>query len=67
MSGWIKCSERMPENFPGRWSKEVSAVSNLGDLFKISSMDGYWQRSRAFVESGATSITHWMPLPEDDE
>lgn len=67
MSGWIKCIDRMPENNPGRWSEKVVAVSDLGDVFKLSAMGGYWQRSSAFVESGAESITHWQPLPDQDE
>lgn len=65
-SGWIKCIERMPENTPGRWSEEVAAVSNLGGVFKLSCMNGYWQRNASFIESGATEITHWIPLPPEE-
>lgn len=64
-SGWIKCSERMPECQPNKWSKEVAAVSELGGVFNLSAMGNYWQRSKAFIESGTQEITHWIPLPED--
>ena len=66
MSSWIKCSDRLPENKPGTWSEEVAAVSDIGGLFKISCMGGYWQRTHEFIESGATSITHWQPLPPEE-
>lgn len=63
---WVACSERMPESKPGKmWSKEVAAVTNLGDVFKLSCMGDYWQRTSEFVDSGATSITHWIPLPAE--
>jgi hypothetical protein len=64
-SGWIPCSVAMPHNEPGLWSKEVVALSNLGDVFKLSAMGGYWQRTQAFVDSGASSVTHWMALPDE--
>lgn len=67
MSKWIKCSERLPESKCGCWSKEVAAVSNLGDVFKLSCMGDYWQRSKAFVDSGAEEITHWISLPAPSE
>lgn len=63
MHGWIDCPVKNPENQTGLWSEEVAEVSNLGDVFKLSCMDGYWQRTTEFIDSGATSITHWMPLP----
>lgn len=64
--GWVACAERLPESKPGMmWSKEVAAVTNLGDVFKLSCMGDYWQRTSEFVDSGATSITHWISLPED--
>lgn len=65
MSAWIKCSESVPENSPGKWSAPVAAVSNLGDVFQLSCIDGYWQRTKAFVESGATEVVKWLPLPEE--
>ena len=62
--GWIKCTERLPESEPYTWSKPVAAISNLGDVFQLKCMGDYWQRSAAFVDSGAHEITHWMPLPD---
>ncbi|WP_368639074.1 DUF551 domain-containing protein [Salmonella enterica] len=38
------------------------ALSDTGDVFKLSCMGSYWQRSKAFIESSSTKITHWMPL-----
>lgn len=64
--GWVACSDRPPESKAGMmWSKEVAAVSNLGDVFKLSCMGDYWQRTSEFIDSGATSITHWIYLPEE--
>jgi hypothetical protein len=65
--GWIDCRVKLPDGAKGIWSNEVAAVSNLGDVFKLSCMGGYWQRTAAFIESGATSITHWIPLPPAPE
>ncbi|AGN89451.1 hypothetical protein Eta_005 [Serratia phage Eta] len=56
--GWVACSDRLPESKPGVWSKEIVAVTNLGDVFKLSCIGGYWQRTSEFIDSGATSITH---------
>lgn len=60
--GWISCSERMPENNPGKWSIPVAVLTDTGDVFKLSCMGGYWQRTQAFIDSGGR-ITHWMSLP----
>jgi len=60
--GWIYCSDKMPECLPDKWSAPVAAVSDLGDVFQLSCMGSYWQRTRAFVDSGATKIVKWMPL-----
>lgn len=60
---WIKCSDRLPKSNINYWSEEVIALSNLGDVFILSCMGEYWQRSSKFIDSGATKITHWMPLP----
>ncbi|MGC7969642.1 DUF551 domain-containing protein [Salmonella enterica] len=38
------------------------AKKDSGDVFKLSCMGSYWQRSKAFIESSSTKITHWMPL-----
>lgn len=59
---WINVDDRLPESKEGRWSDEVIALGDSGDIFKLSCMGSYWQRSKAFIESGSTKITHWMPL-----
>lgn len=58
---WINVEEQLPESKEGQWSKEVIALSDTGDVFKLSCMGSYWQRSKAFMSS-STKITHWMPL-----
>ncbi|AOO60009.1 hypothetical protein AN237_25995 (plasmid) [Raoultella ornithinolytica] len=59
---WINVDDQLPESEEARWSAEVIALSDSGDIFKLSCMGSYWQRSKAFIESGSTKITHWMPL-----
>lgn len=64
---WISVDERLPESKEGQWSEEVIALSDTGDVFKLSCMGSYWQRTTAFIESGSTKITHWMPLIYPDD
>jgi len=64
MSQWISVDESLPENKPGLWSSDVIAMSDEFEVFRLSCMDGYWQRTRAFIESGSTRILYWMPMPE---
>lgn len=59
---WISVDERLPEHQNGKWSKDVIALSDSGDVFRLACMGSYWQRTQAFIDSGATKITHWMPL-----
>jgi hypothetical protein len=61
-SEWISVSDRLPESKKDMWSREVIALSDTGDVFKLSCMGSYWQRSKAFIDSGSEKITHWMPL-----
>jgi hypothetical protein len=61
-SQWISVDDRLPESKKDRWSAEVIALSDTGDVFKLTCMGTYWQRTQAFVDSGAEKITHWMPL-----
>ena len=61
---WIPVSERLPDSKSGVWSDTVIAVSDIGDVFALSFMGGYWQRSSAFINSGSTEIIGWMPIPE---
>ncbi|MEX2986831.1 DUF551 domain-containing protein [Serratia fonticola] len=61
-SQFISVDERLPESKEGRWSAEVIALGDAGDVFKLSCMGSYWQRTKAFIESDSEKITHWMPL-----
>jgi hypothetical protein len=56
-----------PESKEGMWSKEVIALTDTGDVFKLSCMGSYWQRTKAFIDSGASKVTHWMPLNYPDD
>ncbi|EAM1120219.1 TPA: DUF551 domain-containing protein [Salmonella enterica subsp. enterica serovar Javiana] len=66
-TNWISVEERLPESKDDRWSKEVIALGDAGDVFALHCMGTYWQRTEAFVNSQSTKITHWMPLifPDD--
>ncbi len=64
MSEWIKCSERMPENF-------VDVLVTDGSYVEIMTLlgDGSWL---VLLEEWATyvsvdNITHWMSLPKPSE
>ncbi|HCD2059999.1 TPA: DUF551 domain-containing protein [Serratia marcescens] len=63
---WINVDIRLPENQKDKWSKDVIALSDSGDVFRLACKGGYWQRSQAFIDSGSTKITHWMPLVYPD-
>lgn len=65
--GWISCNERMPENENGKYSDPVIALADSGQAFTLSCMGNYWQRTRAFIDSGATKVTHWQPLVYPDK
>ncbi len=62
MSDWVDVEECLPENEPGMWSGPVIALADNGEIFRLACMGGCWQRTKAFVDSGATEVTHWMPL-----
>lgn len=64
---WISVESLLPDSKEGQWSKEVIALSDTGDVFKLSCMGSYWQRTKAFIESGSSKITHWMPLNYPDD
>ncbi|MEX1839115.1 DUF551 domain-containing protein [Enterobacter cloacae] len=67
LTDWISVDDHNPENREGRWSEDVIALSDTGDVFRLACMGGYWQRTQAFIDSGATKITHWMPLIYPDD
>ncbi|ENT2009297.1 TPA: hypothetical protein ACIVL7_002234 [Salmonella enterica subsp. enterica serovar Chester] len=50
---WINVEEQLPESKEGQWSKEVIALTDTGDVFKLSCMGSYWQRTKEFIDSGA--------------
>lgn len=56
-SGWISCSERMPEEHQSvDYVSENVLVLSRGDEVEISCTDrGIWV--------GVSDVTHWMPLP----
>ncbi len=59
---WVSVEERLPVSQEGKWSEEVIALGDAGDIFVLSCMGTYWQRSEAFINSQSTKITHWTPL-----
>lgn len=56
MSEWIKCSERMPEQF-----KAILVFNEYGEVWS-GAYDRYWNFycDNLLVEH----VTHWAPLPE---
>lgn len=62
-SGWIPCSERMPED-----GQHVMIYTALRKNFVVAydcSAHMFRQRIRHIIHSWyAEEITHWMPLPE---
>lgn len=64
MITWISVKSKLPESKPNTWSKPVIALSDTGEIFELSIMGDYWQRSEKFISSGSKEITHWIPYPE---
>lgn len=64
---WINVDDELPKSKPDMWSKDVIALGDSGDIFRLACMGDYWQRTEEFVKSGSTKITHWTPLeyPKD--
>ncbi|MTI72574.1 MAG: DUF551 domain-containing protein [Stenotrophomonas sp.] len=62
MGEWISVKDRLPESSGGQWSADVIALCDNGEVFRLACQGDYWQRSAAFIESGADRVTHWMPL-----
>ena len=60
---FIETSDQPPPNDKGRWSEPVIAITDTGDIFKLCCMNGYWQRSEDFIESGATKVIAWAEIP----
>lgn len=60
---WISVEDRLPESKPGMWSDPVIALADNGEIFELSCMSTYWNRSSAFIDSGAEKVIAWMPFP----
>jgi len=60
---WIDVNERLPESNPDTWSDPVIALADNMEIFQLSCMGTYWQRSEAFVKSGAQKVIAWIPFP----
>lgn len=63
MAEWISVEDGLPESKPDTWSDPVIALADNGEIFQLSCMGAYWQRSSAFVDSGATKVVGWIPFP----
>ncbi len=62
-------ADNPPESEPGKWSREVIAVTMSGDVFRIAYMgtaaDGVWQRTTAMAElGGGGEVVAWIDSPE---
>ena len=63
---WVPVSERLPEHKDGLWSDPVIAMTDTGNIYRLSYCGG-WQRTSEFMASGSSKVTHWMPLPSAPE
>lgn len=61
---WIDVGDRLPESKPDMWSEPVIALADNMKIFELSCMGSYWQRSKAFVDSGAQKVICWIPFPK---
>lgn len=58
---WIS-SKTPPVNEDGKWSETVIALADNYQVFSLACMDGHWQRTSAFIDSGATKVIGWIPM-----
>lgn len=49
---WISVDDHTPENQEGKWSKDVIALSDTGDVFRLACMGGYWQGRKHLLMQG---------------
>jgi len=42
MDGWIDCNDRLPESKKGEWSRDVIALTDSGDVFRLAIQGAYW-------------------------
>lgn len=69
MGEWIKCSERMPEEFADILVYTEHSQVHEGYYFAYSSDAPVWKiycHRKLYVNAGEI-VTHWMPLPETPE
>lgn len=63
--GWRK-GDDPPDTNPGKWSKDVVAITNYGDIYKIAYFgtkeDGCWQRVARFNDG--EKVEFWIEKPE---
>jgi hypothetical protein len=62
--GWISVDERLPENEEGCWSEPVIALCDCDIVYRLSCMNGAWQRTQSFADNLSKRVTHWQPLPQ---
>lgn len=60
MSGWIKCSDRLPERY-----KKVLIITEFGEIYVAEPNNDFssWEYSSC-CGCHTECATHWMPLPE---
>ncbi|CRY10809.1 DUF551 domain-containing protein [Yersinia enterocolitica] len=58
--GWIKCSDRMPED-----DTLCLGVDEIGVIWTMHFDDGEWRADTGHVDD--LKISHWMPLPDSPE
>lgn len=67
-SGWVKCSERLPEDLlpenTDRRSIKVLAAIVGKNGHCVRSQTRYYYRDRWVWKYSAGEVTHWMALPE---
>lgn len=66
MSGWIKCSEQMPEE-----TDDIIVACSDGIVMSgisYSRRKGFYIAALGYdSDEPVTDVTHWMPLPEPPE
>jgi hypothetical protein len=63
-SGWIPCSERMP-NEPGTHVMVTDGVHIMESWYEVIDGELLWvDNYTMYVNINFGEVTHWMPLPE---
>ena len=61
---WKKTESEVPKNRPLKWSDPVIIISDNGFTCELSCMNGYWQRTEAFINSVSKKVVYWIEKPE---